>query len=370
MTLPAHPPASDSPRATRVMIVDDSIVVRGFASRWLQQDGFAIVGAFANGRVAIEMMPQAQPDIVLLDIDMPELDGLATLPRLLAIDPQLAVVVISTLTRRNAELSLECLARGAIDCLSKPTADDEVANPRGFRRELLSKLTALAEGRGLGRQSEVHAARPTPPARVGSGRLASLSDVPVPRCLLIGASTGGPQAVTEVLRHLGRAARTLPILVVQHMPPLFTAAFADRLSAETGLPAHEARHGDRIAAGHVYVAPGGRHMGITRSGLAIRLSDGPLIEHCRPAVDVLFREAAAAFGSSALAVILTGMGHDGTAGARALVAAGSVVLAQDEATSTIWGMPGSVSRAGLARAVLPLGGIASAIDRIVERTRS
>jgi two-component system chemotaxis response regulator CheB len=197
---------SDSLRPTRVMIVDDSIVVRGFASRWLQQEGFVIVGAVANGRIALEIMAQARPDIVLLDIDMPELDGLATLPRLLALDPGLAVVVISTLTRRNAELSLECLARGALDCLSKPTAEDEVANPRGFRRELISKLTALAEGRGLRRTSEAPTSAPVPPVGTGATRPAALSALAPPRCLLVGASTGGPQAVTEVLRHLGRAA--------------------------------------------------------------------------------------------------------------------------------------------------------------------
>jgi two-component system chemotaxis response regulator CheB len=184
-----------------------------------------------------------------------------------------------------------------------------------------------------------------------------------PRCLLIGASTGGPRAVTQVVANLGLALQRVPVLIVQHMPPLFTAAFAEQIRVQSGVMAREAEQGEKLVPGRIYVAPGGRHMGLARGEAqpTIRLDDGPPVNFCRPAVDVLFRDAAAVFGASALAVVLTGMGSDGTHGAQALVDAGAPVLVQDEASSTVWGMPGSIAKAGLANEILPLERIAPAL---------
>jgi two-component system chemotaxis response regulator CheB len=354
------PPAS--PR-TRVMVVDDSAVVRGLVSRWINESGqFDVVGTASNGKVAIDQIERTQPDIVLLDLDMPELDGIGTLPHLLKKRPQMSVIVVSTLTQRNADISLKCLSLGAVDCLAKPESSREVTTSTGFRAELINKLQALAGSRhrkhiGEPAATRVEPSAPRPP--LARPRVAAVA----PRCLLIGASTGGPRAVTQVVTNLGLALQRVPVLIVQHMPPIFTGVFADQLRAQTGVMAREPEHGEKLVPGNIYVAPGGRHMGLAKDGgqPVIRLDDGPAVNFCRPAVDVLFRDAAVVFGAAALAVVLTGMGSDGTNGAHALVEAGATVLAQDEATSTVWGMPGSIAKAGLAQEILPLDRIAPAL---------
>jgi two-component system chemotaxis response regulator CheB len=332
------------------MVVDDSVVIRGLVARWIgEEEGFEVVTTAANGRVAVEALDRTAPDIVLLDIEMPEMDGITALQQLLQRRPGLKVVMISTLTQRNAEISLRCLSLGAVDYLGKPEGHRQVTTSQTFRTELIEKMRALVGAR-------VHPPRP-------ALRLAATAPVPVtrplrskPRCLLIGSSTGGPRAVEEVLLGLGAALQRIPVLIVQHMPPMFTAVFAEHLRTQIGVRACEAEDGATLVPGTVYIAPGGRHMGL-QAGTGepiIRLNDGPPVNFCRPAVDVLFHDAAPIFGASAVAVILTGMGSDGTHGARALVEKGATVLAQDEATSTVWGMPGSVVKAGLAQDVLPL----------------
>ena len=346
----------------RVMVVDDSVVVRGLIARWLEESGFEVVATAANGRIALDSLERADPDIVLLDLDMPELDGLATLPRLLEKRPGLPVIVVSTLSQRNADISLRCLWLGALDYLPKPESNREVTTSTNFRAELIAKVEGLARQRrrpGVGNAPAPGTARPAPPAL----RPLARRGLAAPRYLLVGASTGGPKAVGEVLAGVGPTLKTVPTLIVQHMPPIFTAVFAQHLTAQVGVPAREAKDGEVLEAGRIYVAPGGRHMGLggDKARLAIRLDDGPAVNFCRPAVDVLFRDAAAILGASALAVVLTGMGSDGTDGARALVQTGACVLAQDEATSTVWGMPGGIAKAGLAHDVLPLKGIAPAI---------
>ncbi|KAA2235815.1 chemotaxis response regulator protein-glutamate methylesterase [Salinarimonas soli] len=360
------------------MIVDDSVVVRGLVSRWLTEDGgFEVVGTAANGRAAIDLIERAAPDLVLLDLEMPEVDGFTALPKLLERRPGVSVVVISTLTHRNADVSLKCLSLGATDYLAKPDSHRGVTTSTTFRAELLAKLHAL----GGARRRRFAPAAPAVPSR---GRLdapapaapaaPALRTLPrpraglvAPRALLVGASTGGPRAVAQVLGGLGASLQRVPILVVQHMPPIFTAVFAEHLATHTGMIAREPEHGERLTAGRIYVAPGGRHMGLAKDGTAvsIRLDDSPPVNFCRPAVDVLFRDAAAVFGASALAVVLTGMGSDGTNGARALVETGATMIAQDEATSTVWGMPGSIAKAGLAHEILPLDGIAPALKTLL-----
>lgn len=369
MTLAQQPlatSASAAPR-TRVLVADDSVVARGLIARWLAESGMEVVATASNGRAALEALERVEPEIVLLDLDMPELDGISTLPLLLEKRPALSVIVISTLTQRNAEISLRCLKLGAVDYLPKPESNREVTTSVGFRQELVAKVKALAAS------PRRHAAQPGGRAAApAAAPFAALRPRPrpcalAPRCLLVGASTGGPRAVGEVLAGLGDALRRVPTLVVQHMPPIFTTVFAEHLSAQVGLPALEPADGEALAPGRIYVAPGGRHMGLSRTGqsVAVRLDDGPPINFCRPAVDLLFRDAAAVFGASALAVVLTGMGSDGLHGAKALVEAGGLVVAQDEATSTVWGMPGHVARAGFAHEVLPLDGIAPAVRTLL-----
>jgi two-component system chemotaxis response regulator CheB len=349
-----------SPR-TRVMVVDDSVVVRGLMARWIaEEEGLEVVTTVANGRIALEALDRVQPDIVLLDLEMPEMDGITALPHLLNRRPGLKVIVISTLTQRNAEISIKCLSLGAVDYLGKPETNRQVTTSASFRQDLIEKVRALAAARGG-----------QPRARL---RLAATAPVPVtrsirtkPKCVLIGSSTGGPRAVEEVLLGFGSAIQHVPVLIVQHMPPMFTGVFAEHLRTQIGVRACEAEDGESLVPGTVYIAPGGRHMGLDAKGgePIIRLSDGPPVNFCRPAVDVLFQDAAALFGPSALAIVLTGMGSDGTQGARALVTRGATVLAQDEATSTIWGMPGSVVKAGLAQDVLPLQAIGPALKGFI-----
>ncbi|WP_407526165.1 protein-glutamate methylesterase/protein-glutamine glutaminase [Methylobacterium oryzisoli] len=358
---------------TRVMVADDSAVVRGLVTRWLEEAGCEVVATAANGRLAIEALDRAQPDIVLLDIEMPEIDGTQALPRLLAKRPGLQVVMMSTLTQRNAEISLRCLALGAIDYLPKPEGNRGVTTTAAFREDLIQKIRMLGQARGAPLRRAAaerpglpeRAVAPVPAApRPAPPPLRARSARGVPRVLLIGASTGGPRAVGEVLEGIGAPTlKRLPILIVQHMPPVFTGVFAEHLGARVGLPAAEGKHGESLRPGTIYVAPGGRHMGLAGTGhdITIRLDDGPPVNFCRPAVDVLFRDAAQVFGAATLSVVLTGMGSDGTHGAKALVEAGGAMLVQDEASSTVWGMPGSIAKAGYAHEILALPAIGPAL---------
>lgn len=369
-------PATTGPRI-RVMIADDSAVVRGLVARWIAEAGYDVVATAANGRIAVEAMARHDPDVILLDIDMPELDGTQALPLLLAKSPGVQIVMMSTLTTRNADISLRCLALGAVDYLAKPESNRGVTTSDAFRTDLIERVRLFGSSRarkrgpglslaGSATPAPVPPPKPTAPIALRPKARSGVS----PRVLLIGASTGGPRAVGEVLEKIGSATlRQFPVLIVQHMPPVFTAVFAEHLGARTGLPAAEGKADERLQPGRIYVAPGGRHMGLTgaagRSDVSIRLHDGPVVNFCRPAVDVLFQDAAAIFGASALAVVLTGMGSDGTGGARALTEAGAAVLAQDEASSTVWGMPGSIAKAGLAQAILPLSEIGGALRNLL-----
>ena len=377
------PPAQSTTSAApiRVLIADDSAVVRGLVARWIAEAGFELAGTASNGRIALEMMAKHDPDVVLLDIEMPELDGTTALPRMLAMSPNLQVVMMSTLTTRHADISLKCLALGAVDYIAKPESNRGVTTSETFRVELIERVRVFGAARARARrpsagtaQAPAHAAPALAPAAPAPRPATPFTLRPKvrnrtqPRALLIGSSTGGPRAVGEMLEGIGAAAlRRVPVLIVQHMPPIFTAVFAEHLSTRTGLRAAEGKADERLEAGRIYVAPGGRHMGLVAgpNGPMIRLTDGPPVNFCRPAVDVLFKDAAVVFGAATATVILTGMGSDGTNGARALTDAGGPVLAQDEATSTVWGMPGSVARAGLAEAVLPLPELATALRALI-----
>jgi len=386
---PRSPPnqsTTGSAAAIRVLVADDSAVVRGLVARWIGEAGFTLVGTASNGRIAIEMIAKHDPDVVLLDIEMPELDGTTALPRMLAMSPSVQVVMMSTLTTRNADISLKCLALGAVDYIAKPESSRGVTTSDVFRAELIERVRVFGAARARTRRPApaptAHPAASAAPVAAPAAHLAPAAPRPAtpftlrpkvrnrtaPRALLIGSSTGGPRAVGEMLEGIGAAAlRRLPVLIVQHMPPIFTAVFAEHLTTRTGIKAAEGKSDERIEPGRIYVAPGGRHMGLVAgaNGPTIKLTDGPPVNFCRPAVDVLFKDAAVVFGAATATVILTGMGSDGTNGARALTEAGGPVLAQDEATSTVWGMPGSVARAGLAEAVLPLSELATALRAMI-----
>ena len=374
-----------------MMVVDDAVVVRGLLTRWIEaEDGLQIVGSMRSGREAIEHFDRANPDVVILDVDMPDTDGITALPRLLEKKRDLVVIMASTLTRRNAEISLRALSLGAADYIPKPHTTREVTTSASFRRELIDKIKALGSRR---KHVAAASAPPAAPAPVVSRTVERVAEMPLrrvpsppiapapwehgplklrplpmipPRVLLVGASTGGPQALNRCLAQLGSVIDHAPVLVVQHMPPTFTTILAEHLTRAVGRPAHEAVDGEEIRAGQIYVAPGGLHMRVTRrdGNPTIALDDGPQVNFCKPAVDPLFESAAEIWGSKNLAVVLTGMGSDGTRGAATLTAAGGTVIAQDEETSVVWGMPGSVATAGLCSAVLPLDLIAPKIIRL------
>jgi two-component system chemotaxis response regulator CheB len=372
MSLPQIAPKSAAGHAIRVMIVDDAVVVRGLMSRWLSEEsGIEVVGTFRNGREAVDNVLKLKPDIVVLDIDMPELDGLSALPLLLARKSDLVVIMASTLTRRNAEVSLKALSLGAIDYVTKPETSREIMFTQSFRHEIVEKIKHLGRrARFAPLHSKALRGEAIDP-RAQAISLRPFSPVP-PRVLVIGSSTGGPQALQVLIRGLAPVLARLPIVITQHMPPTFTAILAEHLARAANRPAHEGVHGETIKPGTLYVAPGGKHMRLERQAqsAAVVIGDDAPVHFCKPAVDPLFHSAATAFGPALLAVVLTGMGTDGTEGARDIAAGGGSIIAQDEASSVVWGMPGSAAHSGQCSAVLPLEEIASRVVRLVNGDRS
>jgi len=362
----------------RVMIVDDAVVVRGLFSRWVgEEPDLEVVASLRTGREAVNQIERADPDVVVLDVDMPEMDGIAALPVLLEKRPDVVVIMASTLTRRNAEISLKALSLGAADYIPKPESNREVTGSPTFRRELIEKIRTLGlRGKRL-RLARVAspplqpAAKPAPVTH--SGLVLRPMPITAPRVLLIGCSTGGPQALNAILAKIGGVIERAPVLITQHMPATFTAILAEHLARLAGRPAREAQDGEEINAGRIYIAPGGRHMKVARradGAAVVALDDGPLVNFCKPAVDPLFESAAAVWGPKMMAVVLTGMGTDGLNGAKAIVKSGGNVMAQDEATSVVWGMPGQVAQAGLASAVLPLNEIGPRLARLFAGERA
>jgi two-component system, chemotaxis family, protein-glutamate methylesterase/glutaminase len=349
----------------RVLVVDDAVVVRRIVTDVLGADPeIEVVGTAANGRLALAKVAQLAPDLVTLDIEMPELDGLATLVELRKTHPRLPVIMFSALTERAASATLDALARGASDYVTKPANVGSLAlAEERIREDLIPKIRALA-GHRLPPQA---ASRREPVPVVGpvSGFAAPRPLLPVRAdVLVVGVSTGGPNALAAIIPELA-AEFPLPVAVVQHMPPLFTRFLAERLAANSRVAVREGEEGGVLEPGVVWIAPGNYHMYLRRDGDLIRVGlnqDDPE-NSCRPAVDPLFRSAAELFGHRALALVLTGMGHDGLRGAEQIRQAGGQVLAQDEATSVVWGMPGAIAGAGLADQILPLERIATELTQ-------
>ena len=368
VTSPGNRPELNG-ESTRVMVVDDSAVIRGLIVRALTSEpDIEVAASVADGLQAINTLKHNLVDVIVLDIEMPNMDGLTALPQLLAIAPAVKIIMASTLTQRNAEISLKALSAGAADYLPKPQAR-ELTGPSDFHRDLVDKVRGLgtaARRAGSRRRQEADAAGATAgaeqsikPAIVPTRnfKLNKTSAVK-PRIIAIGSSTGGPQALLELMRHFARGIAQ-PIVITQHMPPTFTTLLADHVSRHCGLTAVEAKNGMVLEGGRAYIAPGNYHMTIMPNGErhAIQLNQDPPENYCRPAVDPMMRSLAKNFGPAVLAIILTGMGQDGLEGCRAVVQAGGTLIAQDEATSVVWGMPGAVALAGLCSAVLPLAEI-------------
>jgi two-component system chemotaxis response regulator CheB len=342
-------------KPVRVMIVDDSAVIRGLLVRALSSTPEIAVSATAmHGRAALSQLRRQSVDIVVLDVEMPVLDGLATLPHLLGEFPETRVIMASAHTREGADATVRALALGAAACIAKPTAASISEAVEKLAEELVPLVLAL----GRSGRSGSHSSAPS---------IASLEEEPsgpAPEVIVIGSSTGGPNALSTVLKDLPPAV-TCPILIAQHMPPTFTSILAGYLQRDSGRICREAAQGGTVRGGEIYVAPGNFHLALERTDgrLVTSLNQSPPQHFCRPSVNPLFESAARCCGRRVLAIMLTGMGDDGIEATREIVDRGGRVIAQDEASSVVWGMPGAVARAGLAHEILPLGCIAEAIAK-------
>jgi len=350
-------------RRTRILIVDDSAVMRSLLRTVITSDPtLEVAGSAVDGASALQVVASLRPDLVLLDVEMPNVDGLETLRTLRARSDRTPVVMVSAVTHRGARITIDALACGASDYVAKPASQsDRESALQTLARDLLPRIKALTR----------FASVPSPRPAVMADPTAQPCSTP-PAVVVIGASTGGPAALDLLLSAIP-GSFPLPLLVVQHMPELFTGPLADRLSQRCHMRVFEAVEGAPVVPGNIHLARGNWHMEVVSAARAgspptLHLHRGPLENHCRPAVDVLFRSAAATYGAATLAVVLTGMGSDGLASCRIIRAQGGTVLAQDQATSTVWGMPGAVAQAGLAHRVLPLAAIAPEILRLVSRS--
>ena len=339
----------------RVLIVDDAVVIRRMITEALSSDpDIEVVGSAANGKIALQKIPQVNPDLITMDVEMPEMDGLQTVRELRKTYLKLPVIMFSTLTMRGAGSTLDALAAGATDYVTKPANVGNVMEGiERLKSELIPKiklhcrviLPPTASVATLPSSTGAHGIKLAPPP----------ASTAVPQVFAIGCSTGGPNALAALFSDI-TSALPVPTVIVQHMPPLFTKMLAERLGKNSPNKFYEGEEGQLVEPGSVYIAPGGRHMEVRREGLLvrIRLHNEPPENSCRPAVDVLFRSVANVYGSSILALIMTGMGQDGLRGCQHIRERGGRALAQDEATSVVWGMPGYVAQAGLAEKVLPL----------------
>ena len=364
----------------RVMIVDDSAVIRGFLMRWLEAESdIQVVAVASNGVMALREFERHHPELVILDIEMPEMDGLTALPRLVQLDQTVQVIMASTLTRRNADVSLKALAMGAADYIAKPESTRVVNEKEDFHRGLLEKIRALGSTRRardhkVGKITPRPVLKPVVPEQKVVAPLPAKAEInlrpyhnnPSPKVIAIGSSTGGPQALFKTFEVL-KGKTSLPIFITQHMPATFTTILAEHLNKIYDKECVEASDGEKVLENRVYIAPGDWHMTVSKkdADVFIKLNQEPPENYCRPSADPMLRSLEAVYGKDVLAVILTGMGHDGLGGCKKLAESGAVVIGQDEETSVVWGMPGAVATAGLCNGVFPLPEIPGAIESII-----
>ncbi len=350
----------------KVMLVDDSGVIRSVLTRILETDSnINIISSVANGNIAVSMAKIKKPDIVLLDVEMPVMDGLTALPKILAASPKTKVIMCSSLTAKGADITIKAMTLGAVECVVKPSSAKDTGAGSEFQKNLINLIKALSsDNKPI---TTNHVTKNTAIGRASPNTNVSftLKDAPIhsikPKILAIGSSTGGPNALFTMLKGLKNLA--VPIVITQHMPATFTTILAKHIQQNTGIETHEGEDGMIVEAGKAYVAPGGKHMLFKMNGaqLKIQLSDGPAENFCKPAVDPMFRSIVDIYGDKILGVILTGMGHDGLDGAQKLTEKGGRLFAQDKATSVVWGMPGAVAMDGICNKVLPINDLAQSI---------
>lgn len=363
-----------TPKQIHVMLVDDSAVIRGALTRIIETDpAIRVVSSLSNGEMAITAAASKKPHIIILDVEMPVMDGITALPKILQASPQSKVIMFSTLTEKGASVTIKALSLGAVECLVKPSVSQTIGEGSEFRKHLLETIKTLVPeeqriptdaGTGTGDAAPLPPPRPAPPSVIQLRKDPAVYKGK-PSILAIGSSTGGPQALFNVTKHFRNF--NIPIVITQHMPATFTKILAEHITTQSGVPAFEGQEGMAVENGKIYVAPGGFHMKIVQEGgtLRVRLDNGPPENFCKPSVDPMFRSVIDIFGSRVLGVILTGMGNDGLNGVRRLVELHGRAIAQDEATSVVWGMPGAVARAGLCSEVLPLDEVGPWIRKAV-----
>lgn len=363
MTLPSNTAnLSQADNKINVMLVDDSSVIRGALARIIESDPeINVVSSLANGEIAIPSAQRHQPQIIILDIEMPVMDGLTALPKLLEVSPNSKVIMFSALTAAGATETLRAFTLGAVECIVKPNSTEDVGEGSDFQKNILTTIKGLA--------SPDSAKTKTPAAHATLQTAARAEETPYtlyddthsykgkPELIAIGSSTGGPQALFEVLKNFNGF--DVPVVITQHMPATFTKILAEHIQQNSGVPTHEGEEGMVLENGNIYVAPGGYHMHLVKDGMQTRIhiDEGPPENFCKPAVDPMFRTALDIYGKKMLGVILTGMGNDGEAGGKMLVERGGRLIAQDEGTSVVWGMPGAVAKAGICSKVLPIESI-------------
>lgn len=365
-------PMPDESNQIHIMLVDDSAVIRGALTRLLETSPvMKVVKSVADGNAAILAARTRKPHVVILDIEMPIMDGITALPKILEASPDTKVIMFSSLTEKGATVTLEALKLGAVECLVKPSSAQEVGEGSPFQKQLLALIEGLTpeyKRRPAENQTSATLTPAQKPSLI-SGTFSlyddKLSFKGKPSILAIGSSTGGPQALFNVLKHC--AGFDIPIIITQHMPATFTKILAEHIGQQTGVKTQEAQDGMPIEPGQIYVAPGGVHMIFEMSGtqLVAKLDDSPPVNFCKPAVDPMLDSIIGIYGQKVLGVILTGMGYDGREACKRLVQANGRLIAQDEETSVVWGMPGAVAQANICSAVLPLNDIGPWIKRTV-----
>lgn len=364
-------PIVGTPGKVRVLVVDDSVLIRRLMTDVLYDDKeLVIAGTADNGKIALAMITQVNPDVVTMDVEMPEMNGLDALREIRKTHPKLPVIMVSSYTDKGAAETIDALTLGANDYVQKPSKMGSLDMAlEHMKEQLLPKIKALC---GLSGTQTNTARRTFATASTNPPRKFSTPIIKKPvQIVVIGISTGGPNALSEMIPQFP-ANFPIPILIVQHMPPTFTKLLAERLAARSALKVTEAINGELIQSGHIYIAPGDYHMTILREGVQFRIktNQNPPENSCRPSVDVLFRSAAEVYGQPVLSIVMTGMGQDGLRGAEKIKEFGGQVLAQDENSSVVWGMPGFVANSGLADKVVPLGELAGEITRRVFEGRN